>query len=217
MFISVEQIKAARALLKWTQKDLATYAGVNDDQVHNFEGGRSRSLEVLEAIHRAFITNGIEFTDGEGVKKKSTQIYTLTGRENFLRFFDEMYEEVKKIKELYACNVDEELFDKWFGSASESHTRRMEAIQDLVCLTIVEEGKNYFPCASYTKYKWAKKAHFEPSPFYVFGDKVAILLFEQNVTIIVIHHADVARAYKKQFLMAWDSALTPTGKGGHGE
>lgn len=211
MFISIEQIKAARALLKWTQKELAAHAGLNDDQVQNFEGGRSKSLDVLESIYTAFMMNGIEFTDGEGVRKKATQIYTLTGRNNFLRFFDEMYEEVKNIKELYACNVDEELFDKWLGEVSEDHTRRMEEIDNLVCLTLVEEGKDYFPCASYTKYKWVKKTHFEPSPFYVFGNKVVILLFEKDVSIIVIHHEDVARAYKKQFLMAWETAL-PTHK-----
>jgi transcriptional regulator with XRE-family HTH domain len=213
MFITLEQIRAARALLRWTQKDLAAHAGVNDDQVHNFEGGRSRSLEVLEAIYQAFVTNGIEFTDGEGVRKKTNQVYTLKGRDNFLRFFDGMYEEVKQVKELYACNVDEELFDKWLGETSEEHTRRMEEIDGLVCLTLVEEGKDYFPCESYTEYKWVKKAHFEPSPFYVFGDKVAILLFEDDdVSMIVIHHPDVARAYKKQFLLAWETALVPEKK-----
>ena len=214
MFITLEQIRAARALLKCTQNDLVAHARLNDDQVHNFEGGRSRSLEVLEAIYQAFITNSIEFTDGEGVRKKTNQVYTLKGRDNFLRFFNGMYEEVKQVKELYACNVDEELFDKWLGETSEEHTRRMEEIDELVCLTLVEEGKDYFPCESYTEYKWVKKAHFEPSPFYVFGDKVAILLFEDDVSIIVIHHPDVARAYKKQFLLAWETALVPEKKEG---
>ena len=209
MFITLEQIKAARALLKWTQKDLAKHAGLNDDQVQNFEASRSRSLEVLEAMHQAFTINGIEFTDGEGVKKKMNHVYTLQGRESFLRFFDAMYEEVQHIKELYACNVDEKLFDKWLGEVSDDHTRRMELINGLVCLTLVEEGKDYFPCESYTEYKWVKKAHFEPSPFYVFGDKVAIIVYEDDVSIIVINHPDVAKSYKKQFLLAWETALLP--------
>lgn len=76
MFISIEQIKAARALLKWNQKDLASYAGLNDDQIHNFEAGRTRSLEVLEAIQRAFTARGIEFVGG-GVVPRHVSSYLL--------------------------------------------------------------------------------------------------------------------------------------------
>ena len=76
MFISIEQIKAARALLKWNQKDLASYAGLNDDQIHNFEAGRTRSLEVLEAIQRAFTAHGIEFVGG-GVVPRHVSSYLL--------------------------------------------------------------------------------------------------------------------------------------------
>ena len=76
MFITVEQIKAARALLKWNQKDLAAHAGLKDDQIHNFEAGRTRSLEVLEAIHQAFIAHGIDFVGG-GVIPRHVSSYLL--------------------------------------------------------------------------------------------------------------------------------------------
>lgn len=76
MFISIEQIKAARALLKWNQKDLAFHAGLKDDQIHNFEAGRTRSLEVLEFIHRAFTANGIDFVGG-GVVPRQVSSYLL--------------------------------------------------------------------------------------------------------------------------------------------
>ena len=76
MFISIEQIKAARALLKWNQKDLAAHAGLNDDQIHSFESGRTRSLEVLEAIHRAFTAHGIDFVGG-GVVPRHVSSYIL--------------------------------------------------------------------------------------------------------------------------------------------
>ena len=76
MIISLEQIKASRALLKWTQKDLARNAKLNDDQVHNFEAGRSRSLGVLDAIHKTFIAHGLDFPSG-GVIKTQISSYTL--------------------------------------------------------------------------------------------------------------------------------------------
>lgn len=76
MFISLEQIKAARALLKWTQKDLAAHAGLGDDQVHSYEAGRTRSLEVLEAMCAAFSAHGIDFPDG-GVQPRKVSSFLL--------------------------------------------------------------------------------------------------------------------------------------------
>lgn len=208
MFITASQIRAARALLDWKQETLADKVGISKHTISKIENGDTQgSIQTLKKIARVLEDSGVEFIENEGVRKRVTQIYTLTGRENLLHFFDSMYEEVKESKELYACNVDEKLFDEWLGEVSDDHTRRMENIEDLICLTLVEEGKDYFPCESYTEYRWAKKAHFDSSPFYVFGDKVAILLFEEDVTIIVIHHSDVARAYKKQFYVAWENAI----------
>lgn len=202
------QIRAARGLCNWTVTDLGKLIGVAPTTISAIETGRSAgSLEVLTNIFYAFQAANVELTEDGGVRPKQEQIYTLTGQDNFLRFFDSMYEDVEKAKELYACNIDEELFDKWLGKVSDDHIRRMQAIEGLYCLTLVEEGKNYFPCDGYTEYRWVKKDFFDAAPFYTFGEKVAILLFEDDVTIIVIQHPDVARAYKKQFFMAWENAL----------
>lgn len=69
MFITIQQIKAARALLDWNQGELATAAGLNVDQVRNFEAGRSRSLDVVEAIHAAFDQQGITLENGGAVPR----------------------------------------------------------------------------------------------------------------------------------------------------
>lgn len=208
--ITRDQIRAARALLDWGQPRLAELAEVSTDLISKIENGvTDGSVKTLNRLQVILENHGIEFSKNDGVSRKTHQVYTIAGRDNFLSFFDKMYQEVLAVKELYACNVDERLFDKWLGETSDEHTTRMENIEGLVCLTLVEEGQDYFPCESYTQYRWVKKAHFDPSPFYVFGDTVAILLFEEDVTVIVINHPDVARSYKKQFLMAWDGALIP--------
>jgi transcriptional regulator with XRE-family HTH domain len=76
MFITVEQIKAARALLKWTQKDLAHHAGLKDDQIQAFEAGRTRSLDVLESVYKTLTLQGLEFYNG-GVIPNKVASYTL--------------------------------------------------------------------------------------------------------------------------------------------
>ena len=65
--VSIRQIKAARALLGWSQEDLATKSDVSLATVKRLEaadgplGGRENTgLKLRSALEKA----GIEFTDG---------------------------------------------------------------------------------------------------------------------------------------------------------
>ena len=76
--VSIPQIKAARALLGWSQDDLAARSGVSQPTIKRLEaeggelGGRA---ETGEKIRRALQKAGIEFTNGDGpgvrLRKKS--------------------------------------------------------------------------------------------------------------------------------------------------
>ena len=76
--VSVRQIKAARALLAWTQKDLATYAGVAAPTVARIEavdGELRASGHTAARILKAFRSAGILFasdSDGEAVTTSPT-------------------------------------------------------------------------------------------------------------------------------------------------
>jgi predicted transcriptional regulator len=73
--VSVRQIKAARALLGWSQDDLAARSGVSQPTIKRLEaqggdlGGRA---ETGEKLRRALEKAGIEFTNGDalGVRLK---------------------------------------------------------------------------------------------------------------------------------------------------
>jgi predicted transcriptional regulator len=76
--ISIRQVKAARALLAWSQSDLASAAGVSVPTVARLEtgdgdlGGR---LSTITAIRAALEAAGVEFIPqnggGPGVRLKS--------------------------------------------------------------------------------------------------------------------------------------------------
>lgn len=76
--ISSQQIKAARALLEWTQPQLARASGVSVPTIIRMEGslGPSRSVAGnVEAVRRALEDAGIIFQDsdeqgGVGVRLK---------------------------------------------------------------------------------------------------------------------------------------------------
>jgi predicted transcriptional regulator len=77
--VSIRQIKAARALLGWSQDDLARAADVSAPTIKRLEasdgplGGRD---ETVEKILSAIFSAGVEFIDengaGEGVRLRKS-------------------------------------------------------------------------------------------------------------------------------------------------
>ncbi len=76
--ITGEQIKSARALLRWNQTQLAERAGISVETVKRLErmkGNVSAYAATVEAVEQAFETAGIEFLDngGPGVRLRRRQ------------------------------------------------------------------------------------------------------------------------------------------------
>jgi hypothetical protein len=67
MVISSEQMRAARALLRWEQKDLAAASGISLPAIKTMEtvrGPLAAQGRSIEAIREAFAAAGVEFTNG---------------------------------------------------------------------------------------------------------------------------------------------------------
>jgi predicted transcriptional regulator len=63
------QIRAARALLGWTQAELAAKAGISATSLNNLERAAvDPKLSTVNAIRRALENAGIEFLPGEGLR-----------------------------------------------------------------------------------------------------------------------------------------------------
>lgn len=211
MFLTLEQIRAARALLRWTQKDLAAHAGLHDDQVHNFEGGRSRSLDVLEAIYRTFVANGIEFTDGEGVKKNTGGIKVLEGPHSFIRFLDDVYETMLAHGgEINVTDVADEDFVKYAGDYDETHVKRMNVLGNFVSRSLTAE-QDYIKRVDYSEYRWLPKDEFGPVPFYQYAHKLAMIIFEESYAkIFILESTKIAESFRIKFMSMWERAQIPS-------
>ena len=67
--VTTRQVKAARALLGWSQADLADHSGISEPTVARLEstdgelGGRE---ETAEKIRHAIVAAGVEFIDENG-------------------------------------------------------------------------------------------------------------------------------------------------------
>ena len=65
--LKARQIKAARALLDWSQDDLASHSGLSVNTIRKMELGHiSPRGKTSHAIRHAFEDNGLEFLEPDG-------------------------------------------------------------------------------------------------------------------------------------------------------
>ncbi|MCJ2036941.1 multiprotein-bridging factor 1 family protein [Methylobacterium sp. J-068] len=65
--ISPAQSRAARALLNWSEADLAGKLGLGEDVVRDFEsGGRTPPSGQIEALRSTLMTHGVVFSEAGG-------------------------------------------------------------------------------------------------------------------------------------------------------
>ncbi|MCB9988269.1 MAG: helix-turn-helix transcriptional regulator [Rhodospirillales bacterium] len=215
MLINANQIRAARALIDWTLAHLAQEVGVGTTTISAIETGRSAgSLELLTKIIDAFQASGVEFTEDGGVRPRQSAVKTYKGHDGFADFRRDVLKAVQSgALDICVSNVDEREFSKWGGElVNRTYREEMAKIKGVNFRILVEEGDRFFSASSYAHYKWTPKREFDNIPFYVFGDTVAIISFEENnIDIFSINHPLLADFYRKQFEQNWSRALMPTG------
>lgn len=213
LFITGNQIRAARALMNWSQSDLGEKAGLWGPTIANIESGKTApNKATLEKISNVFTDHGVEFLDGEGVKKKTDAVLTLSGESDFGRFYDLVYDAAKTAcGQIFISNIDERAFDKLVTSEfGRFHHHRMEQIRRKIDFrTLVKEGDDYLPAEGYSKYKWLDADKFADTPFYVFGDYLGIIIMLDKPMIVLIKNKKAADLYREKFLIQWDSAKKP--------
>ncbi len=210
--ISIEQIKAARALLGWTQEELAAAADLSKPSINTLERRIANpKVETLSAIQKALEKAGVEFTEGPGVRLQSSVLKTqiFEGEDSIIRLLHDVYDTlVGTDKELMISGVDEQKYDEWGGErvVEEIMRRSKRGVKTkmLVC-----EGDTHFREPVHY-YRWMKKEFFPSTPIYIYDNKYAILLWGPPKKVVVIENDEIAETFRQQFLAHWATAKVPT-------
>lgn len=214
------QIRAGRGLLKWSAATLAERAGLTRDTINKIEDEAVQPREgTMKDIVRVFDENGVEFTDNYGVRLKPQGVEVLVGHDGLCRFFDGVYEHMNKHGGvIMVTGVDENDFSEHLGKYSPVHVKRMTKLtqerKDIKVLSLIKEGDTNYVCSDYADYRWLPSELFDPVPFYIYGDKLAIMSFQTvpAPTIVVHNIPAITHAYKKQFEALWNMSKTPPSK-----
>lgn len=213
MLLTSDQIRAARALKNWSQTDLAEATGLAVPTIANIEAQKQEpSGKTLEKILVAFDKAGIEFIGDRGVQKKQSQIQIYSGIADFQKFYDEIYSTLQKSPgEVVVANVDEREFMSFLDDEKLlEHKENMLRLGDKVNYKIlIKEGDIYFAASSYAEYRWTPAEDFQSIPFYVFGNKLAIILWLDEPLIFLIESTEASNIYREKFSVLWNSAKIP--------
>lgn len=212
---TIEQIRAARALIGWSQGDLADRSDLSQTGVARIENGSNQpNSTTLDKIISAFDKADIEFIGDSGVKKRTGEVKILKGDNAMSAFLDDVYDTAvangtkENPTEVFLSNVVHENWIKWMGERRwKNHTDRMYKDRSLMDVRIIiKEGDNNFPASSYSKYKCIPEKFFNNKSFYSYHDKLAFLDFgENNLQITIIKQPDFAKGYRDLFRISWNN------------
>lgn len=207
MSITTAQIRGARGILNWSQADLSERTGISATSIGSIENGLTtpRNSTLLN-IQKTFETAGIEFIGTEGVRVRTGHVRVFSGREGLIEFYDDIYNTLKNFEgNVLVSNVDERKFVTALGSYADVHIKRMKELsQNIRYKILIREDDNYTPGADYAEYRGLPRELFASVPFYLYDNKLAIIQFERDVTVIVLNYPAVADAYRIQFADMWD-------------
>lgn len=216
-----KQVRAARVLAGWDAEHLAEKTGLTAVTILKIEREEATARPAtMERIVRAFDEHRIEFLDDLGVRYRPEGLDILNGPDGWAAFFDYVYEFLKKHGGLVCVSgADEAQFAAHHGEDHASmHIKRMNKLiekrKDIEFKVLLQEGDTNFMANSYCAYRWQDRDSFVPTPFYVFGDNLALITFDAKPApkVMVIRSEAFAAAYRKQFHIAWEAAKEASNK-----
>lgn len=208
--ITIEQIKAGRALLDWNQEDLAQHSGVSKPAINKMERRVvSPRTETLRKLQDAMETAGVEFTSGPGVRLRGDvfQVRIFEGSDSVVRLFEDITQVLQRGEAMLCNGIDER---KFVASGEKRFNQHLDTWNRLGIKSRILSihGDDYFVDLR-EHYRWVPQEKFSSVPYFVYANKYAILLWEPVSRIVVIENKSIADSYRKQFNALWKEAAIP--------
>ncbi|MEJ0063480.1 MAG: helix-turn-helix transcriptional regulator [Alphaproteobacteria bacterium] len=205
--ITLPQIKAARALLGWTQDALADAAGISLPSINNMERGLySPRPETHRAIVTALEKAGIEFTENNGLRQRQEHhdIITFTGP-NFIRDLDEDIMTVlhKPEDEIVGSTYDDRKWIEYAGVTNPAYVEARTRIKWKERFLIPATAS--FITSPPKSYRTLPEPVFGKMNYEIYGNRLALIEWEAMRVTMIKNHM-VAETFKKQFNALWSIA-----------
>lgn len=214
LILTAKQIKAARAMLDWSRAELSAMSDVSEANIVRLEAGGDARSDTLKKLGNAFESHGVVFTQTGGIEPARPELRTYAGADGLRHFFDDVYEVIKdRGGEVVITGFHEDVYAEILGEDYvRMHVSRMSKLKNYTMRCLIEEGDMNFVADGYCEYRWSRKQEFRPVPFYIYGNKLALIQLEVPVDapmIVIIQSAAISDAFRAQFDGMWRSAKLP--------
>ncbi len=199
------KIKTLRLKTGITQENLATLSKVPYTTIIKVESGaiQNPSIKVISAIAKTLQVPVEQIVEGSDIVK------TIQGKDCVSEVLDDVFTTLKDSGgEVFISGVDERKFVDIDIKKISSHLKRLNqaGIKERL---LSREGDAFFFPGNQSVYRWVPENLFNPTPIYVYGEKVAMIVWGPPQQVIFIRNAALADAYRKQFLFIWKHAQVP--------
>lgn len=205
--ITLTQIKAARALLNWTQENLARAASLSLPAINNLERGLTTPRrETLLSIEKALVDAGIDFIDRSGVKLRPPELETqiIEGSDWLKKYDDIIISHMNKPDDeicQFSCN--ERLWMTYGGATNHHYIVHRNKVHFKERILIPQ--RQDFVTNLRSVYRYHNDELFKQVSWQVFGAYVAQIIWMKQ-QILLTRSPVLADAQRAIFNELWFSA-----------
>lgn len=210
--ISIPQIRAARALLNWSQTDLAKATGLSLNALSNLEKGQSvPRLDTMVLVQSALQDAGVEFLSGDGVRLRGEvfEMEKIEGQNLVSRQLQDMLDHLLETgaKEILYNGLDNARLEEVEPGLAEIYLGYFKKFKQnrIEQKVLLREGDMNF-VAPDNHYRWVSDDLFGEIPYGVYGDTTSIFLWGPPTRLVQIRNAAIAETFRRQFYSIWDAA-----------
>ncbi|MBV8061548.1 MAG: helix-turn-helix domain-containing protein [Alphaproteobacteria bacterium] len=210
--MNAPQIRAARAILDWSQEELAAKTDLSITTIRKIESGHiSPRDSTNDKIRDVFELAGLEFMDGNGVRERSHDITIYEGEDGARKFQDDVYhtgiQHGGEIVQVWSMEMRRK-FIQFLGSHRQSHIDRMMIVQNIIRIKCILTEDQHHMNSPIIEYRYLPRSYVDCVPFYVYGNKFAVfdILANKEGRMIVVQSKAIADTYRLQFKSMWEKA-----------
>ena len=192
-----KRVKEHRKLRGFTQESLAIASGVPYTTLTKIESGRIKnpSLQAITKLAKALDASLDDFILSE----------TLRGGGVMKRIHQDILKTLQPGDTMYITGVDESRFLAADQQQISSFIKTIGKIGLHQKLISCEGNKKGF-VEDFIEYRAIPMEYFNDNPMYVYGTKVAAVIWGPPLQAVILNNSVLADSYRKQFLFMWKNA-----------
>jgi transcriptional regulator with XRE-family HTH domain len=207
MQLQATQVRAARAILEWSQEELADRSGIGVTTIRQIESGFSSRRNTTINLRGTFENAGLEFLENEGVRRRTDKFRLLEGADSCQKLYDEFLQAAHAgADEILACAPSYQVIAETLGLDKDEGRARVKTLCNytrIKCL-VHEDGlpEKEEPLVS-IRYSFGFVVG--RAQYYVFGRKFALIIPQggREYNFIVFNIPSSAQEFREGFQDLW--------------